>query len=177
VLEIEERDEVVPRHVDRGLLLIGQDDQAVAGPLAEPADRLGDGDLPRLDRDGLDLIVGKVVGPDPRPVPVRLLVRQPTHGCAERSGFTHLAVGDVDQRDVFGSHVEDVHRFAAFCAVGHGGRLRRGRARLRGLSATAPRATSRTRRGLTGRCAGGRDESERGTARTFEERATVEGRG
>jgi len=36
VLEIEERDEVVPRHVDRGLLLIGQGAQAVAGPLPRP---------------------------------------------------------------------------------------------------------------------------------------------
>jgi len=36
-LEVEERDEVVARHVDRGLLFIGQHDQTVAGPLPSPA--------------------------------------------------------------------------------------------------------------------------------------------
>src|SRR5256885_1342953 len=61
VLEVEERNEIVARYVDCRLLFIGQHDQTVAGALGEPGDRPGDGHLPRIDSDGLDLIVRKVV--------------------------------------------------------------------------------------------------------------------
>ena len=71
-LEIEEGDEILTRDIDRGLLPVRQHHQTVTRPLAEPRDRLGDGHLLWIDRDGLQLVIGEIVGPDPCAVPIRL---------------------------------------------------------------------------------------------------------
>ncbi len=55
-LEVEKGDEVVARDVDRGLLLVGQHHQTVAGARAEPGDRLG---WPRPARRSLPALNAK----------------------------------------------------------------------------------------------------------------------
>src|SRR5947209_5098540 len=52
-LKIEEGDDILPRDIDRGLLPVRQHHQTVPRPLTQPGDRFGDGDLLRIDRDGL----------------------------------------------------------------------------------------------------------------------------
>ncbi len=110
---VDDGDHVVAGDVDRGRLLVWQQHQAVPGPGAEIGNGARYGNPARVDANGLQLVAGKVVGPDQLSVPVRLLVGQPANGRTQRARLACLARGRIDQRDVLRADVEHVDGLGA----------------------------------------------------------------